>query len=146
MTTPASISGHLTSEGTHILPIRIYFEDTDFTGIVYHANYLRFFERGRTEFLRAKGIDHTALQEGAMGESLAFAVANLKIDYKRPARIDDIVEVRSRVDRMHGARILMVQEIHRESTLMTALTVTLVLLGTDGRPRPVPQGLIEALG
>ncbi len=86
---------------SHLLPVRVYYEDTDFTGVVYHANYLRYFERGRSEFLRLAGVSHTQLR--AQDDPMAFVVARMEIDFKKPARIDDALIVRAgrRTDR-HG--------------------------------------------
>src|ERR1700683_4655522 len=86
----------------HVLPVRVYYEDTDFTGIVYHANYLRFFERGRTEFLRAIGVEHAALL--ALPQPCAFAVTKLSIVYRGAARVDDALEVRTLNYRVSSAR------------------------------------------
>src|SRR5262249_34427514 len=87
------LSGHFS--GTHhVLPVRVYFEDTDFSGVVYHTSYLRWCERGRSDYLRLAGISHTALSEGALsGEPAAFAVRRIKADFLKPARIDDVLEV-----------------------------------------------------
>ncbi len=86
----------------HVLPVRIYYEDTDFTGVVYHANYLRFFERGRSDALRAAGVSHTALLEG--DRPTAFTIVRMEIDFRRPARIDDALEVRTLYEQTGGAR------------------------------------------
>ena len=76
--------------GGHVLPVRVYFEDTDFSGVVYHGSYIRFMERGRSDFLRLLGVGHHALDSGEHGESLAFAVRKLVVDFLKPARIDDL--------------------------------------------------------
>src|SRR5215475_10199806 len=85
---------------THILPVRIYYEDTDFTGIVYHANYLRYFERGRSDFLRLAGVHHNALLDAA--DPLGFAVNRINLEFLKPARIDDALLVKSHFDAMKG--------------------------------------------
>src|SRR5208282_1748393 len=87
----------------HVLPLRVYYEDTDFTGVVYHAAYLRFFERGRTEFLRAAGIDHRSLLERP--DPCAFAVTRLTAAFKKPARVDDALIVLTRFGHDKGIRI-----------------------------------------
>src|SRR5579864_2635825 len=86
----------------HVLPVRVYYEDTDFTGIVYHANYLRFFERGRTEFLRDIGVEHAALL--SLPQPAAFAVTKLSIAFRRAAKVDDLLEVRTIYRRVSSAR------------------------------------------
>jgi acyl-CoA thioester hydrolase len=94
-------------DGAHWLPIRVYYEDTDFTGVVYHANFLRYMERGRSDFIRLAGVDHgfMAAQGGA-----AFAVAKIDIDYKKPARIDDALVVRSQFAAIKGVRLHALQQ------------------------------------
>ncbi|MCX5496543.1 tol-pal system-associated acyl-CoA thioesterase [Kaistia dalseonensis] len=142
MTDHAHLSGRHTSEG-HILPVRIYFEDTDFTGVVYHASYIRFLERGRTDYVRLLGVHHKALDAGEMGEPIAFAVARLEIDFKRPARIDDIVEVVTRPKEIRGARIILSQSIRRGSELIVQAVVTVVLVNREGRPQRIPDEMAE---
>src|SRR3954453_23638731 len=94
--------------GRHILPLRVYYEDTDFTGVVYHANYLRFFERGRTEFVRALGVDQKAMHEET-GSS--FVVRSLAIDYLKPAMIDEIVAVETRMGQASGSSLRLIQTL-----------------------------------
>ncbi len=93
----------------HQLPVRIYYEDTDFSGIVYHANYLRYFERGRSDFFRMIGISHTALHKA----DTAFAIVRMELDFKRAARIDDALLVRTTYDRVKGPRLFVSQRITR---------------------------------
>lgn len=122
----------------HVLAIRIYFEDTDFVGIVYHANYLRYFERGRSDFLRLRGVNHTALLAGETGESLAFVVRHMDIDFVSPARIDEVIEIRTSVDKITGARLVLDQKAWRGADLLVATKVTIAILGSDSRPRRIP--------
>ena len=122
----------------HVLAIRIYFEDTDFVGIVYHANYLRYFERGRSDFLRLRGVNHTALLAGETGESLAFVVRHMDIDFVSPARIDEVIEIRTSVDSITGARLVLDQKAWRGADLLAATKVTIAILGSDSRPRRIP--------
>jgi len=96
----------------HVLPIRIYYEDTDFTGVVYHGNYLRYFERGRSDFLRVVGVGHSALLE----QSAAFTVVKMVLEFRRPARIDDALLVRTSIDRAKGPRLYFNQNIFRGRT------------------------------
>src|SRR5579863_7209045 len=95
----------------HVLPLRVYYEDTDFTGLVYHASYLRFFERGRTEFLRAAGIEHQALLESA--DPCAFAVTRMSIAFRKAARVDDALAVRTAFLALKGVRIEARQRVLR---------------------------------
>lgn len=122
----------------HVLPVRIYFEDTDFTGVVYYANYLKFAERGRSDFLRLLGVHHTELA----ADNKAFAVHHIEADYRRPARIDDIVHVTTRLAEMRGARFVLEQTITRgDETLFTA-RITAVLLSLEGRPQRIPADMM----
>ena len=100
--------------GGHVLPVRIYFEDTDFSGVVYHGSYIRFMERGRSDFVRLLGVAHTALDAGDHGEPLVFAVHRINIGYFKPARIDDLVEVTTLVKAVTGARLILNQTVTRD--------------------------------
>ena len=93
----------------HVLPVRVYYEDTDFTGVVYHASYLRFFERGRTEFLRAVGVEHAALLQ--LPEPCAFALTKIAVSFLRAARVDDALEVRTKYHSVRGVRIGAAQRL-----------------------------------
>ncbi len=97
--------------GRHLLPMRVYYEDTDWSGVVYHASYLRFLERGRTEFLRAAGVDQSILH--AEGEGLTFAVRRMTIDYLRAARMDDVLLVETHTGEVRGASLVIAQRILR---------------------------------
>ena len=115
----------------HQLPVRIYYEDTDFTGIVYHANYLRYLERGRSDFFRAVGISHTELAQQDTG----FAVIRMELDFKRAAKIDDALVVRTLYERVEGVRLHVSQRITRgDETLLEAKAVA-VCISLSGRPR-----------
>ncbi len=133
---------------THILPVRVYYEDTDFSGIVYHANYLRFAERGRSDFLRLTGVNHTELFEG--DDPLAFAIHRMEIDFVRPARIDDRLEVHTRYAKASGARLEAVQKIYRlgdagrRDEIWRAILHAACLDGR-GRPRRLPEKARVAL-
>jgi acyl-CoA thioester hydrolase len=130
----------------HILPVRVYFEDTDFSGLVYHASYLRWCERGRSDFLRLLGISHGRLiAPGEHAEPAAFVVRRLEIDYLRPARIDDVLEVVTDCAEVTGATILLAQEIRRADTRLCRLLVKVVLVGQSGRPQRLPPTVREAL-
>ncbi|MCB8839273.1 tol-pal system-associated acyl-CoA thioesterase [Aurantimonas sp. VKM B-3413] len=139
-----TISGRLTAAG-HELDVRIYFEDTDFSGVVYHARYLHFLERGRSDFLRLKGFDHRALMEGAFGSPMAFAVRHMEIDFLRPARIDDIVTVETRSRLVGGARILLDQTIRRADETLVTAAVKVAVISPEGKPMRMPQGVMSGL-
>ena len=133
------IAGELTQKG-HRLLARVYYEDTDFTGVVYHARYLHFFERGRTDFLRLLGIHHAALDAGAHGEKLAWVVRRLEIDFVSPARIDDILTIETETSQdIGGARITMNQVISRDGAELARAKVEAVLVNAGGRPRRFPK-------
>lgn len=132
-------------EGRHVLPVRVYYEDTDFTGVVYHAAYLKFAERGRSDFLRLCGVHHNELASGAHGEPLAFAVRHMEIDFHAPARIDDRLEVSTRLTEARGARIILDQEVRRAEVLLFSALVTVAVISPQGRPRRLPPALAARL-
>jgi acyl-CoA thioester hydrolase len=134
------LAGRHTPEG-HVLPVRIYFEDTDFSGVVYHGSYVRFLERGRSDYVRLLGVHHSALDAGETGEPIAFAVHRMEIDFKRPARIDDVVEVLTRPKEIRGARILLAQTIRRGTEVLIEAVVTVVLVNRAGRAQRIPESL-----
>ena len=142
MTVPLPASGCFDGK-THLLPVRVYYEDTDFTGVVYHANDLRYFERGRSEFLRLAGVSHTELR--AFDSPMAFVVARMEIDFKKPARIDDALVVRTAYERIERARLHVRQSIVRDGELIAQAAETIVCIGLDGRPRRPPESLVLAL-
>ena len=137
-----------TAEGTlHRLGIRVYFEDTDFSGLVYHATYVRWCERGRSDFLRLVGSEHKALIDGADGrEPAAFVVRRLTLDYMKPARIDDVVEVETRVKALTAATLVLDQRVRRGGDLLLTAEVTVVLVSTSGRVLRLSQALRSRLG
>lgn len=127
----------------HILPVRIYYEDTDFTGLVYHANYVRYCERGRSDFLRAAGVHHSALLEGE--EPLGFAVNKLNLEFLKPARIDDALVVKSMFETIRGPRIFITQEIERDGETLVRAEVQVCCISLTGRPKRPPTVLLERL-
>jgi acyl-CoA thioester hydrolase len=127
--------------GVHRSRIRVYYEDTDAAGIVYHAAYLEFAERARTEMLRCLGLDHTTLRARF---GLAFTVRRCAIDYRAPARLDDLLEIHTRKLRLGGASLELEQRVLREAQLLTRLDVRLALLGADLRVARLPRQLIAA--
>jgi len=125
----------------HVLPVRIYYEDTDFTGVVYHANYVRYFERGRSDFLRLAGIRHAALQD----QDAAFAIVRMELEFKRAARIDDALAVRTTYDSARGPRLFIGQQIFRGEDLICQAQVEAACIDLAGRPRKPPAGMLEQL-
>lgn len=97
----AAVSGEL-KDGAHLLYARIYYADTDFSGFVYHGRYLEFYERGRTDFLRLQDVHHIELAEGALGEEMVWVVRRMEIDYKSPAKMDDLILIETRVSEIRG--------------------------------------------
>jgi acyl-CoA thioester hydrolase len=127
----------------HVLPVRIYYEDTDFTGVVYHANYLRYFERGRSDFFRLVGISHTDFL--ALSDPIAFSVIRIELDFKRAARIDDALLVRTTYDSVTGARLNVSQRIFRGEALIAQAAVQAVCIDLKGRAKRPPREMLEAL-
>jgi acyl-CoA thioester hydrolase len=121
----------------HSLPVRVYWEDTDASGLVYHTSYVRFMERGRTELLRAHGLDQRPLLEGAVGKPLFFVVRAMELDFRKPAVMDDLLSVETRLTDIGGASITLDQRVRRgEETLVTA--VVKVVCVEEGRARRLP--------
>ncbi|MEO0635111.1 MAG: YbgC/FadM family acyl-CoA thioesterase [Pseudomonadota bacterium] len=132
---------------THVFPVRVYYEDTDFTGIVYHARHLHFFERGRTEWLRTLGVSHTELADGRFGEVMAFAIQSVAVDYKKPARVDDVLEVTTSLKQARGARLILDQSMNRplDGELIAKAEVAVVLINGSGAPRRVPAEMLALI-
>ncbi len=128
----------------HLLPVRVYYEDTDFTGLVYHANYVRYFERGRSDFLRLAGVGHAELLDG--DRPMAFVVSQMALKFHKPARIDDALVVRTVYESFRGVRLQVRQSVERDGEVLCSAQVEVVSIRLDGRPcRPTP-GLIEKVG
>jgi acyl-CoA thioester hydrolase len=125
----------------HRLDIRVYYEDVDLAGVVYYANYLRFLERGRSEALRAAGVDQTRLREAG----LVFVVGRLEIDYRRPGRFDDVLSVETAIDAVSGATVRMSQRVLRAAETLAEARVKVALTSLDGRPARLPPALRGAL-
>lgn len=126
----------------HRFDIRVYYEDTDLAGIVYYANYLKFIERARTEFVRGLGIDQRALKRL---HGIVFAVRRVEADYLLPAQFDDKLCVHTNVHSVTGARIVLLQGVRRGETLLFTANVTLVTLTDTGRPARIPADIRRAL-
>ena len=133
-------------EGVHLLPVRVYYEDTDFTGVVYHASYLRFMERGRTDFLRLLGVDHRALFEETEKEApgFAFVVRAMQIEFLKPARMDDLLTVETRQVEVRGASLTLAQRVLRGDEVLVEAQVRVAFI-SGGRARRIPQALRVAL-
>jgi acyl-CoA thioester hydrolase len=125
----------------HHLPLRVYFEDTDFSGLVYHANYLRWFERARSDMLRVAGVDQRTAFEGGEG---VYAVAELSIKYLRPARYDDAVTIVSSVERIRAASVLIHQRVMLQDETLATAEVIAAFLSPRGRPKRQPPAWIAA--
>ena len=125
----------------HTFPIRVYYEDTDFSGNVYHAAYLHFFERGRTEFLRSIGVHHSELAK----DGIAFAVRSMTIEFEAGAHIDDELEVETRVESVSGARLRLDQTIRRYGSLIAHAKVLVVAIKTGGGAARLPKALLARL-
>lgn len=127
---------------THRFTIRVYYEDTDLAGIVYYANYLKFIERARTEWVRELGIDQGALKAEA---GIVFAVRRVEADYLSPAKFDDVLSVETVLTRLTGARITLSQTVMRDGERLFAAEVTLVALSDDGKPARLPEAMRAAM-
>jgi len=137
------ISGEITDH-VHRLIQRVYYEDTDFSGAVYHARYLHFMERARTDYFRCLGIVQSAVFDGPDG-GLAFMVHRMEIDFKSPARMDDLVTIATRTQTAHGAKVIVDQEIRRGDQLLAAAKVVIAVINRNGRPRRLPEELVRLL-
>jgi acyl-CoA thioester hydrolase len=143
MTTPPEdwpeIAGRI-AHGMHMLAVRVYYEDTDFSGAVYHANYLKFCERARSDALRLLGVHHSEL----LGK-LGFVVRRIACDYLKPATIDDMLLVETRFIEIGGARLEIDQRIRRDGETIFTAKVTVALLDAQGRPQRIPQDMRRAM-
>ena len=139
----AGLSGALTEFG-HRLMARVYYADTDFSGVVYHARYLEFFERGRSDYLRLAGVHHTELHQGKHGERIVWVVRRMEIDFRSPARMDDILTIDTRTEDISGARIVMAQQLKRRAEVLVEAKVQAAIIGENGRPKRFPKEWIAA--
>jgi acyl-CoA thioester hydrolase len=132
--------------GRHYQPVRIYYEDTDFSGVVYHASYLRFMERGRSNYLRLLGADQRALFEEVAKEApgFAFVVRSMQIDFRKPARMDDLLEIVSATAEVKGASVVLQQQVLRGGEILVEAKVQVAFV-SGGRARPIPKPLRIAM-
>jgi acyl-CoA thioester hydrolase len=126
----------------HAMPLRVYYEDTDAGGIVYHANFLKFAERARTEMMRALGFEHSGI---AAETGIVFTVRQVSADFRLPARLDDLLGIETRIVEIGGARLLLDQRVCRDGAVLAALDIVVACIGRDGRPRRIPPALRAAL-
>lgn len=131
--------------GVHRLAVRVYYEDTDFSGAVYHANYLKFCERGRSDCLRLLGVHHHELHWHESGGRMGFVVRRMTCEFLKPARIDDLLTVESRFKELRGARMEIAQQVLRDGELLFSADVTAALVDANGRPKRMPAKIAEAI-
>jgi acyl-CoA thioester hydrolase len=130
------IAGRIEGE-THILPIRVYFEDTDCAGVVYHANFIKFCERGRSDFIRLLGLDHQGLAKPERGEPAVFVVRRIEIDYLKPGRMDDLLEIVTSCAEIGSASLVLQQDVRRGNMVLVRAKVTVVLVSQAGKPQRI---------
>ena len=145
MTSASALDGEI-RDGRHRMPVRVYYEDTDFSGAVYHASYLRFMERGRSNYLRLLGADQRALFEETEREApgFAFVVRTMHIEYLRPAKMDDVLDIVTLPHEVKGASITLSQEVRRGEELLVEAKVRVAFV-SQGRARPIPKALRLAM-
>lgn len=137
-----TLSGQL-QDGGHVLTQRVYYEDTDFSGFVYHARYLHFFERGRTDYIRLLGVSQGALHANSdPADAVAFVVRRMEIDFKSPARMDDILTILTMPGDVRGARMYLNQTILRGDDVLATAAVTVAVVNGLGRARRLPDTLL----
>ncbi|MEQ9505407.1 MAG: YbgC/FadM family acyl-CoA thioesterase [Hyphomonas sp.] len=138
MSLPDLDAQNFDADRQHWISVRVYYEDTDFTGMVYHANYLRFFERGRSDHLRDAGVSHQSLL--AREDPAAFTLTNVNVTYRKPGKVDDLLHIRTRYLGMDGPRIRFSQACLRGTELLAEAEITAVMIHADGRlRRPIKE-------
>lgn len=123
---------------THLFPVRVYYEDTDMAGIVYHANYLKFIERARSDWVKQQGLDQNAMREQ---DGIVFVVRRIESDFLGMAKYDDALEIRTRVVSVSGVRLVMAQEVMRGEECVFRAEVTAVCVTLEGQPTRLPTGI-----
>ena len=146
MTLPMNALDGEIRDGRHVMPVRVYYEDTDFSGSVYHASYLRFMERGRTNYLRLLGADQRALFEETEREApgFAFVVRTMQIEFLKPARMDDVLAVVTQTEEVRGASVTLHQQVMRGDDVLIDAHVKVAFV-SGGRARPIPKPLRIAM-
>lgn len=142
---PHNLAGTI-ADGRHVLSVRVYYEDTDFSGVVYHANYLRFMERGRTDYLRLLGVDHRALFDQTEKEApgFAFVVRSMQLEFLKPAHMNDVLEVHTVPREVKGASITLDQRVMRAGETLVEAQVRVAFV-SGGRAQRIPKPLREAM-
>ncbi|WP_417496466.1 YbgC/FadM family acyl-CoA thioesterase [Maricaulis sp.] len=135
-------SGAFGADRIHRLPVRVYYEDTDFSGVVYHARYLHFFERGRTDSLRCLGVSHTELATQA--DPLALAVRRMNVEFVRAAKVDDALVVETIYRPQQGARLMLDQVLRRDGEIVATAAVQAVCMDPSGRAKRPPKSMAQA--
>jgi acyl-CoA thioester hydrolase len=143
MSLPDRNDRNFDAENQHWIGVRVYYEDTDFTGMVYHANYLRFFERGRSDCLRDAGVSHQDLLNRE--DPAAFTLTRVAVDYKRAAKVDDLLQIRTRYLGLDGPRFIFQQACLRDGELIAQADITAVMIHADGRPRRPVREMMDTL-
>ncbi len=143
MSLPPLNDQNFDADRQHWLAVRVYYEDTDFTGMVYHANYLRFFERGRSDHLRDAGVSHQSLL--AREDPAAFTLTNVNVTYRKPGKVDDLLHIRTRYLGMDGPRIRFSQACLREGEVIAEAEITAVMIHADGRLRRPIREIVDQL-
>ena len=143
---PTDLDGEI-RDGRHVMAVRVYYEDTDFSGIVYHANYLRFMERGRTNFLRLLGADQRGLFEETEKEApgFAFVVRSMTLDFRAPARMDDVLTITTVPAEVKGASITLAQTVARGDEVLVEAQVRVAFV-SNGKAQRIPKPLRIAMG
>lgn len=143
MSLPLLNDQNFDADRQHWLAVRVYYEDTDFTGMVYHANYLRFFERGRSDHLRDAGVSHQSLL--AREDPAAFTLTNVNVTYRKPGKVDDLLHIRTRYLGMDGPRIRFSQACLRDGEVIAEAEITAVMIHADGRLRRPIREIVDQL-
>jgi acyl-CoA thioester hydrolase len=140
-----SLAGEI-RDGRHVLPVRVYYEDTDFSGVVYHASYLRFMERGRTDYLRLLGVDHRGLFGETEKEApgFHFVVRSMRLEFLKPARMDDVLAITTEPEEVKGASITLMQTVTRESETLVEAHVRVAFV-SGGKAQRIPLPLRAAM-
>ena len=133
-----ALAGKLTETG-HLLEARVYYANTDFSGTVYHARYLEFLERGRIEYLRLVGVHHAELADAKHGDQAIWIIRRMNIEFRQPARVDDLLTIETKTAEISGARAVLVQTIRRGSDILVEARLECALIDRDSRPRRFPK-------